>query len=123
MWRLSLYYPHSKETRESLHHSFRTLHVLRTMAERARDYALGLVFPSWPPRATIERTNETPTGDKLIYCLATELRDARQAREELLEALRELEWACSGVEYMEAEYADKLRLARDVIAKATGSAA
>lgn len=63
------------------------------------------------------------TGDKFIYCLATELRDARQDRDEVLEALRELEWACSGVEYMEAEYADKLKLARDVIAKATGSAA
>lgn len=67
MWRLSLYYPHTKETRTSLHHSFRTLHVLRTMAERARDYALGLVLPlptsaakSWPPKATIEPTKDQP---------------------------------------------------------------
>ena len=61
------------------------------------------------------------TGDKLIVWLVAELRDARQARDEVLEALRELEWACSGVEYMEAEYADKLKLAREVIAKVTGS--
>lgn len=34
---------------------------------------------------------------------------------QLVAALRHLEWACSGVEYMEDEYAAELKQARDLL--------
>ena len=37
---------------------------------------------------------------------------------ELVESLRGLEWAASGVEYMESEYANELSKARAALAKA-----
>ena len=37
---------------------------------------------------------------------------------EVLKALEHLEWACSGVDYMETEYADTLKEARSVLLKA-----
>ena len=37
----------------------------------------------------------------------------------LLQALKGLEWACNGVEYMEDEYAVQLAIARAAIAAAT----
>lgn len=37
--------------------------------------------------------------------------------EEALKALRDLEWACSGVEYMESEYAEQLAAARALLAR------
>ena len=43
------------------------------------------------------------------------------AAPELLDALRNLEWAASGVEYMETEYAEQLAQARAAIIKAVGS--
>ena len=48
--------------------------------------------------------------------------DARliAAAPDLLAALQSLEWACSGVDYMESEYASQLAQARAAIAQATG---
>ena len=40
---------------------------------------------------------------------------------ELVEALRDLEWAASGVEYMESEYANELNKARAALAKVEAS--
>lgn len=41
----------------------------------------------------------------------------------LLAALQALEWAVSGVEYIETEYAEQIAQARTAIAQATGGAA
>ena len=40
---------------------------------------------------------------------------------ELLSALRALEWACSGVKYMESEYAVELGVARALLSRVNGS--
>lgn len=42
------------------------------------------------------------------------------AAPDLLAALRDLEWACSGVEYMESEYSEQLAQARAALNKAIG---
>lgn len=40
---------------------------------------------------------------------------------EVLQALRDLEWAATGVDYMENEYGTQLTRARDVLNRAGGS--
>ena len=52
-----------------------------------------------------------------IQRLWKERDELRTLNAELVEALRDLEWAASGVEYMESEYANELSKARAALAK------